>query len=322
MDIRKRKNKGKVVLAPMAGYTSVGYRKFMKKFGVNFSYTEMVSDMGLIYHNEETISYLKTDKKDKPIGLQLFGHDAKNIASAAKIALKLNPNFDFIDINCACPVPKVTNSGAGSSLMKEPEKIKEIIEELKRVTSLSISIKIRLGWDDESINFMDVIDKAVSAGVDFIAIHARTRKMGYTGKPRFELLSGIKKKYDIPLIISGDIFTLDDAISAIDITGADYVMVARGGVGNPYLIKQINTYFKSGKRLKNPSIRKQKKWCLLLARLLIKEKGEKLAMRTFRSIGPSFFFGFPFSKQIRVKIATSLSSYDELKKIIKSIPNR
>lgn len=321
MDIKERKKFGKVVLAPMAGFTSVGYRAFMKKFKVNFSYTEMVSDMGLIYRNEETISYLKTCKTDKPVGLQLFGHEVKNIIEAAKIALEINPNFDFIDINCACPVPKVTNTGAGSSLMKQPDLIYQIVKALKTEIKLPVSIKIRLGWDDNNINFEQVVRKACDAGVDFIAIHARTKKMGYTGKARYELLSGLKTKYNIPIIISGDIFSLDDAIRAIAITNADYVMVARGGIGHPWLIKQIYEYFRNGHRLKEPSLKQQKKWCLQLAKLLIKEKGEAKAIRCYRSIAPSFFSGFANSKQIRVKLSSSINTLNDLKTILKTIPN-
>ncbi len=321
MNIKERKKFGNVVLAPMAGFTSVGYRTFMKRFKVNFSYTEMVSDMGLIYKNEETISYLKTSKFDRPVGLQLFGHDAQNLVKAAKIALEINPNFDFIDINCACPVPKVTNTGAGSSLMKRPDLIYQIVKALKDEINLPISIKIRLGWDDNNLNFEQVISKACEAGVDFIAIHARTKKMGYAGKAHYEIISGLKEKCNAPLIVSGDIFSLDDAIKAIQITNADYVMVARGGVGHPWLIKQIYTYFRSGHRLKEPTLKQQKKWCLQLAKLLIKEKGEAKAIRCYRSIAPSFFSGFVNSKQIRVKLSSSINTLEDLKMILKTIPN-
>lgn len=317
-DINERHKYGKVVLAPMAGYTFYSYRKFMKKFGVNFSYTEMVSDMGILYENEETLSYLKTDKSEYPLGLQLFGHDPKTIARACKKAIEIQPNFAFIDVNCGCPVVKVNRQGAGSSLLKDPETIKQIIIELKKITDLPVSIKIRLGWNENEMNYLDVIKKAEEGGVDFIAVHARTRSMLYSGKPLYEAVKEIKSVASVPIIYSGDIFSLEDAIKVDNLVHPDYIMVARGGVGNPYLVKQINTYFKTGKRLKSPSFNKQKKYCLKLARMVIKDKGEDLGMKVFRSIGPRFFTSYPNSKKLRVALTTKVTTYKELKTILKN----
>ena len=309
MKLKNKKIKGRVVLAPMAGITSLGYRNFFKKFGVGFSYTEMVSDMGLIYQNKETIDYLKTSKLDSPCGLQLFGHNPKNLVIAMKIALKINPNFAFIDVNMACPVQKVYGAGSGSALLKNPQLIYEIIKELKSNTSLPISIKIRLGIDNNNLNYLDVIKAAENAGIDFIALHARSKKQLYSGKPNYDLVRGLKGKMHVPLIISGDIFDVEDAISAINITGADYVMVARGGIGNPLLIKEINYYFKHKKikRYKR-TISKQCQYCLRLAKQIIKEKGEKKAMIIYRSIAPKFFIGFENAKKLRTILSNSLKS--------------
>ncbi len=318
-DINERRRYGKVVLAPMAGYTFYSYRKFMKKFGVNFSYTEMVSDMGILYENEETLSYLKTDKSEYPLGLQLFGHDPKTIAKACKKALEIEPNFAFIDVNCGCPVVKVNRQGAGSSLLRDPNMIKQIIIELKKVTTLPVSIKIRLGWNENEMNYLDVVKAAQEAGVDFIAVHARTRSMLYSGKPIYEAVKEIKDIASVPIIYSGDIFTLDDAIKVDELVHPDYIMVARGGVGNPYLIKQIDTYFKTGKRLKNPSLKTQKKYCLKLARMVIKDKGEETGMKVFRSIGPRFFTNYPNAKKLRVELTTHVNTYSDLKRILKNV---
>lgn len=316
-DINQRKKYGKVVLGPMAGYTFYSYRKFMKKFGVNFSYTEMVSDMGILYQNEETLSYLKTDKNEYPLGLQLFGHDPKTIAKACEKALKIEPNFAFVDVNCACPVVKVNRQGAGASLLKDPQLIKQIIIELKKVTDIPVSIKIRLGWNENEMNYLDVIKAAEEGGVDFIAVHARTRSMLYSGKPLYEEVKKLKENIHVPLIYSGDIFSLDDAIKVDEFIHPDYIMVARGGVGNPYLIKQIDTYFKKGKRLKSPSFNKQKKYCLKLAAMVIKDKGEETGMKLFRSIGPRFFTNFPNAKKLRVALTTNVNTYKELKQMLK-----
>lgn len=309
---------GVAFLAPMAGITSSGYRDFMKPFGVAVSVTEMVSDMGLIYDNENTNRYVIYED-NHPTGVQLFGHEPENILKAAKLALKLNPNIDFFDINMGCPVPKVTNSGAGSALMKDPKKCGEIIRVLKSEISLPVTAKIRLGWDDKTINFMEVIKELESAGVDAIGIHARTRKQLYAGKPNYELLKDLRSKMSVPLIVSGDIYTLDDAINAKSITGADAIMIARGGVGNPTLIKQIDTYFRTGKVVESADMLTQVKYCLELADYYIKEKGEATAMRLYRGIASKFFNGFRNAKMYKNRLSTELVDRQSLVRILDDI---
>ena len=308
---------GKIVLGPMAGITSSGYREFMAPFGVDVCVTEMVSDMGLIYGNKETKSYIDFQPiKNCFTGVQLFGHEPENIKRAAEIVLRDNPYVDFFDINMGCPVPKVTNAGAGSSLMKDPKRCGDIIRALKSVTDKPITAKIRLGWDNNSINYLEVINELQNAGVDMIAIHARTRKELYSGEPHYELLKGIRKQMSVPLVISGNIFTLDDALRALEITGADAVMIARGGMGNPYLIKQISHYLKTGEKLDKPSLEEQIKWCYELGEMIAKEKGEDTGMRVYRTIAPKFFNGFPNSKQYRTRLVTELVSLESLKRIL------
>ena len=306
--------KGKVVLAPMAGYTSEGYRKYLNSFGVDICVTEMVSDMGLIYKNKETETYVKFEKDRSLTGVQLFGSNPENLAKAATIALDLNPNIDFFDINMGCPVPKVTKTGAGSSLMLHPSLCGDIIRAIKKVTDKPVTAKIRLGYNE--VNFKDVIKELEKAGVAAIGIHARTRKELYSGEPHFDLLKDLRKEMDIPLIVSGNIYTLDDAIKALDLTGAEAVMVARGGVGNPFLIKQIQKYFENGERLPNPSFLEQCEYCLELAKSMVEEKGELTAMRIYRSIAPKFFSGFANSRILRTVLATSLTDYASLVRIL------
>ena len=305
---------GKVVLAPMAGITSAGYRKYLNTFGVDICVTEMVSDMGLIYENKETESYVKYENDGVLTGVQLFGSDPQNLGKAAIRALLINPNIDFLDINMGCPVPKVTKTGAGSSLMLHPTVCGEIVKVVKNTTHKPVTAKIRLGYNE--VNFLDVISELEKGGVDAIAIHARTRKELYAGQPHYELLKDIRKKMNVPLIVSGNIYTLDDAIKALTITGADAVMVARGGVGNPFLIKQIKHYFETGERLPNPSFLEQCDYCLALARSLIEEKDELTAMRIYRGIAPKFFSGFPSSRTLRTVLSTSLTDYQSLVNII------
>ena len=310
---------GKVVLAPMAGFTSSGYRRYMKKFGVALSYTEMISDHGLIYENKETYTYLETKKDELPIGIQLFGADSENMLKAAKITAKTAPFYSFLDINAGCPVPKVTKTGAGSALLKNPEVLVDIVRTLKEEMGVPVTIKIRLGWDNNHINFMEVIKMLEEAGVDAIAIHARTTKELYSGNPHYELLKDLRDKMSVPLIVSGNIFTLDDAIQALEITKADAVMVARGSLGNPFLIKQIDEYFKTGERLPNPSLDEQINYCLELAQSLIEEKGEEKAMRIYRSIAPKFFVGFPNSKDVRRDLAQNMVSFEYLQNTLKKL---
>ena len=306
--------KGKVVLAPMAGITSEGYRKYLNSFGVDICVTEMVSDMGLIYENKETEGYVKFKKENVLTGIQLFGSNPDNLAKACTFALNINPDIDFIDVNMGCPVPKVTKTGAGSHLMLNPKLCGDIIRALKSVTDKPITAKIRLGYNE--VNFKEVIKELENAGVAAIGIHARTRKELYSGLPHFDLLKGLRKEMNVPLMVSGNIYTLDDAINAIDITGADAVMVARGGVGNPFLITQIKHYYETGERLPNPSFLEQCDYCLALARSMIEEKDEYTAMRIYRGIAPKFFQGFPNSRTLRTVLATSLTDYQSLVKII------
>ena len=308
---------GKIVLGPMAGITSSGYREFMAPFGVDVCVTEMVSDMGLIYGNKETKTYI--DFKPTPnclTGVQLFGHEPENIKKAAEIVLKQNPNVDFFDVNMGCPVPKVVNAGAGSSLMKEPKRCGDIIRAIKEITDKPVTAKIRLGWDKNTMNYMEVIKELEDAGVDMIAIHARTKKELYGGEPHFDLLKDLRKKMTVPLVISGNIFTLDDALNALEITGADAVMIARGGMGNPFLIKKISHYLKTSERLENPTLVDQLKWCYELGEYIVKEKGEFTGMRVYRSIAPKFLTGFANSKSYRTRLVTELFTLNDLKKIL------
>ena len=306
--------KGKVVLAPMAGITSAGYRKYLNSFGVDICVSEMVSDMGLIYQNKETESYVVFERDQTITGVQLFGSSPENLQKAAIIALKLNPCIDFFDVNMGCPVPKVTKTGAGSAIMLNPKLAGDIIRAIKSVTEKPVTAKIRLGYNE--VNFKEVIKELENAGVDAIGIHARTRKELYAGEPHYELIKDLRKEMKVPLMVSGNIFTLDDAIKALEVTGAEAVMVARGGMGNPFLIQQIKTYFETGERLPNPSFVEQCEYCLELARSMVEEKGEMTAMRIYRGIAPKFFSGFANSRTLRTVLATSLTTYQLLVNIL------
>ena len=303
--------KGKVVLAPMAGITSLGYREFMGKFHPALFVTEMVSDMGIIYQNKETLSYISFPKSEIPTGVQLFGNNPENLAKALLICEKTNQNIDFYDVNMGCPVNKVTKTGAGSALLKNPKLCGDIIRALKKVTNKPVTAKIRIGWDSNSINFLEVIKELESAGVDMIGIHARTTKQLYAGEPQYELLRDLRKKMNVPLAISGNIFSLSDAKKAMEITGADMVMVARGGVGNPTLIEEINK-----DEVIDSTLVEQINYCKDLAKFYIKEKGEEVAMRIYRGIAPKFLSSFPRVKKVKTRLAMELHTYEDLEKIL------
>ena len=312
--------KGRAVLAPMAGITFSSYREFMAKFGAAYTVTEMVSDMGLIYGNKETKTYIDYQNLNIPTGVQLFGNDPENIAKSALICLNLNPNIQFFDINMGCPVNKVFKTGAGSALLKDPKLCGEIVRAVKKATGKPVTIKIRLGVSSSNINFMDVINEAQKAGVDLIAIHPRTTKEMYGGKPHWELLKDLRKKMSVPLVVSGNIYTVEDALNALEITKADAVMIARGGIGNPRLISNINNALE-GKEVELPTLNEQIEYCLELAREIIKEKGEQTAMRIYRGIATKFFDGFPKSKILKSRLSTELSTYDELVRLILEYKN-
>ena len=310
---------GKVVLAPMAGYTSLAYRKFMKKFGVALTVTEMVSDCGLIYDNKKTIEYLKTDKSEHPVAIQLFGGSAETICKAMDIAIKQNPKIDIFDINLGCPAPKVTKTGAGSALLKDPKKLEKMFKEICGHSPIPVTAKIRLGWNEETMNFKENIMALENAGVAAIGVHARTTRQGYAGKPKYELLKNLRDEMKVPLIVSGDIYTLKDAIKALETTKADAVMVARGGVGNPILIKQIDEYFKTGKIIEDSSLEENVKYLRELTDETIAEKGEYSAMMTMRSIAPKFFNKFPNTKKLKLKLVSALTTRESLERILKEI---
>ena len=308
------KVEGKVILAPMAGITSEGYRRYMNSFGCNLCYTEMVSDMGIIYENKETEDYVKFEKDICPTGVQLFGNNPTNLAKAAVKCLSMNPNIAFFDVNMGCPVNKVTKAGSGSAVMRDPKNAGDIIRAIKEATKLPVTAKIRLGYDE--VNFLDVIKELEEAGVDAIAIHARTRKELYYGTPHYDLIENLQSKMKVPLIVSGNIFSVKDALEALKITGATAVMIARGGIGNPLLIKDLQDALDGKQPEYKYSFESQKQMCIDLANSLIKEKGETIAMRIYRSIAPKFFSGFPNSKSLRVKLASQMTTYQSMLDIL------
>lgn len=307
------------VLAPMAGITSEAYRTFMRPFGVALTYTEMISDCGLIYGNPNTWELLKIDESDHPIAVQLFGSSKETLVKAISILENSNLNYDILDINLACPVPKVTKSGAGSALLKDLDKLEDLMSAITKVSSKPVTAKIRLGIDKDSINFLDTIATLEKSGVKAVALHLRTAAELYSGKAHYEMATNLRDKMHVPLIISGDIFTLEDAIRAKEITKCDAIMVARGGVGNPFLIKKIEKYFNDGELIDEPTFMEQLDYLLQYTHLLIKEKGEVRAIKCLRGIAPKFLMKFPRNRYYRNLLSTSINCEEDIYTIVETI---
>ena len=305
----------KVILAPMAGITSFGYRKFMSQFGLGYTVTEMISDMGLYYGNKETLSYLKFEKSGLPTCIQLFGSNPESLKEAVKLADKINPNIEFFDVNMGCPVKKVTSTGAGSALLNNPKLCGDIVRAMKEATDKPITVKIRLGFDKDHITFKEVIKEVTEAGAALVTIHPRTAKEMYGGTPHWDLVRNLRKEMSIPLVVSGNIFTVEDAIKAMEITEADAVLIARGGVGNPLLVKNLNHYF-NNEELESSDLLTQIKYCKELVKMLIEEKGEEVAMRVARGIVTKFFDGFKNSKKLKSRLSIELVKYSDLENIL------
>ncbi len=225
-----------VILAPMAGITSLPYRRIMKSCGAGLVFTEMISANGLIRDGAKTRQLLATHPDESPLGIQLFGSDPQVLADAVSCVAD---EAALIDINMGCPVKKVVSSGSGSALLREPERIGAILTAIRKAYRGILTIKIRSGWDQSSINFLDIGRRAQDAGVDAITLHPRTRSQGFSGSACWEQIKELKQCLTIPVIGSGDIFTADQGLAMLHQTGCDGIMIGRGGYGNPWLIRDI-----------------------------------------------------------------------------------
>jgi nifR3 family TIM-barrel protein len=224
----------RVILAPMAGISDLAYRQTMKPFGAGLVYTEMVSAKGLLHSGRRTRELLRSDPDERPLGIQLFGSEPDDLAAAAA---SVAGDGDLIDLNLGCPVNKVIRGGAGSALLREPQRVGRIIAAVRRAVSCPLTIKIRSGWDNIGINYLDIGRIAAEEGADAITLHPRTRAQGFTGSADWQQIGVLKAALRIPVIGSGDIMSGDDARRMVETTGCDGVMIGRGGYGNPWLIR-------------------------------------------------------------------------------------
>ena len=317
--------KNQVVLAPMAGISNTSYRKIIKEMGVGLIYAEMVSDKAIMYGNEKTFDLLKMDEMERPIAQQIFGSDKESFVKAAiEIENRMHP--DIIDINMGCPVPKVAlRAQAGSALLKDPDKIKDIVSAVVAAVKVPVTVKIRSGWDSKHINAVEVAKVCEEAGVKAIAIHARTREQGYSGKADWSIIKKVKEAVSIPVIGNGDVTSCYLAKQMLDETGCDAVMIGRGVLGNPWLIKECVDYLDYGIEPKSVSFEEKIAMMKKHYKLLCQDKNEKVALLEIRSHILWYLKGMPNSKEMKNKIMNCKSSDDIFKalddylKIIKEL---
>lgn len=298
-----------VILAPMAGISNPAFMKICEEMNVGYVVTELISAEAIIRDNKKTFDMLKgIETLNIPYAIQIFGSNPDTMAKAAKILQdKYKPTF--IDINMGCPVPKVAiKSEAGSSLLKHPDLVFEIVKKVSEAVDIPVTVKIRSGWDENSINACEIANICEKAGAKAIAVHARTRKQGYSGKANWNIIKEVKENVSIPVIGNGDVTDCFLAKKMLDETGCDAVMIARGVLGNPWLIKECISFLNDGKLLQPPTIQEKVAMIKKHYSLLLKYKTEIQASLEIRTFILYYLKGLPGSKEIKNKICSTKDS--------------
>ena len=294
--------KHKTVLAPMAGIGNSSFRKIIKKMGAGLIYAEMVSDKALFYQNKKTVDMLYMEEMERPITQQIFGSDKESFVEAAKI-IEESMHPDIIDINMGCPVPKVAvKSQAGSALLKDPDKIYEIVSSVRKAVPCPITVKIRSGWDQSSINAVEIAKIAEANGASAITVHARTRAQGYAGKADWNIIKEVKQNVKIPVIGNGDITSSFLAKKMLDETGCSAVMIGRGLLGNPWLIKECVEYLESGKLPEVIDYNEKIDMMEYHLNKLCEDKTEKQAVLEIRNHLLNYLKGLPENKEVKNQV--------------------
>lgn len=294
--------KNNVVMAPMAGISNSAYRTIIKEMGCGLIVAEMVSDKALMYESKKTQDMLYMTDFERPISQQIFGSDKESFVIATKYILE-NMHPDIIDINMGCPVPKVAiSSQAGSALLKDPEKVYEIVKSVCEVSNVPVTVKIRSGWDEHNINAVEIAKIVEKAGASAITVHPRTRKQGYTGVADWNIIKQVKENVKIPVIGNGDINSCFDARRMLNETGCDAVMIGRGILGNPWLIKECVDYLEKGIEPKKVTFEEKIAMIKRHLDLLIKTKPLKIALLEIRSHTAWYLKGLEGSKELKQEI--------------------
>ncbi len=300
---------GRLALGPMAGVTDLPFRILCKECGADLIYTEMVSAKGIMYQNKNTESLLVVEEEERPVALQLFGEDPVIMSEMAKRIE--HRNFDILDINMGCPVPKVVNNGEGSALLKNPKRIGEIVSAISKAIDKPVTVKIRKGFTEDTINAVEVAKVIEQSGGAAVAIHGRSREQYYSGKAEWDIIRKVKEAVSIPVIGNGDIFTPQDAKRMLEETGCDAIMMARGVRGNPWFFGQVKEYLETGRLIEKPTVDEVIAMILRHAKLQIEHKGEFTGMHEMRKHVAWYTTGYPKSAKLRSRV-NEIETYDSL----------
>ena len=307
----------RVVLAPMAGVCNSAFRLTVKEFGAGLVYAEMISDKGLVQRNKKTLDMLYIDERENPLSLQIFGGDKETLVEAARYVDK-NTNADIIDINMGCPVNKIIKCEAGAKWLLDPNKIYEMVSAVVDAVDKPVSVKMRIGWDEEHIFAVENAQAAERAGAAAIAMHGRTRVQMYEGKANWNIIKEVKKNISIPFIGNGDVETPQDAKRMLDETGVDAVMIGRAALGDPWMIYRTVQYLETGELKPEPSVAEKMDVCLLHFERLMQLKGEKVAVREMRKHASWYLKGIRGNGKIR-NIINQIETAAELRAVLQNV---
>lgn len=311
--------KSKVFLAPLAGYTNSVYRKLMVKYGAGLVCSEMISDKALCFDSKKTLEMLDIEEDEHPCALQIFGADEEYLVKAVKILNEIG-HHDVLDINMGCPVNKVIKARAGSYWLKDPKASYKKVKAIVEASKVPVTVKVRLGFDKENINVIEVAKLMEKAGVKMICVHGRTRSDFYSGKVDLEWIKKVKDSVSIPVVANGDIVDIESAIYTLEYTGCDAISIGRGSLGNPWIFTQINHYLETKEILPPPSYKERIEVCLNHAKDLIELKGERIAIKEMRSLACFYVKGMPNASVIKTEI-NQVETYFELEETLNKYLN-
>lgn len=312
MNIGGLKIEGRAVLAPMAGVSDRAFREICVSFGAALVTGEMVSSKGLCYHDKKTVSLLTLSEEERPAGVQLFGDDPDCMAQSVELAMQYHP--DFIDINMGCPAPKITSNGCGSALMKNPELCERITRAVTKVSPVPVTVKIRKGWNAESVNAVEVARRCEAAGAAAIAIHGRTREQMYAPSADWDIIRQVKQAVKVPVIGNGDVVSPESAAQMLEQTGCDAVMVGRAAEGAPWIFQRINAWLDHSVQLPEPPVTTRMQVMLRHIRRMCELKGEGRAMREARHHASCYMRGLHGAPQLRRESGT-LSTFEDAERL-------